>query len=79
MAEPRIARHLPRFQNSDWPAWETLLTDSAGPRISALNIPPGPEGFGTVCSSLLELSRAGAATWRFAAAGETFVQLDLFS
>jgi len=79
MAEPRIARHLPKFQNSDWPAWETLLTDSAGPRISALNIPPGPEGFGTVCSSLLELPRKGDCSWHFAAAGESFVKLNLFS
>jgi hypothetical protein len=78
LGEPRIARHLPKFQGAAWPAWERLLIDGSAPRISALSIPPGPEGFGTVCSSLLELPAEAAPSWRFAAAGDRFAQVGLF-
>lgn len=65
-AEPRIARHLPKFQSTPWDFWGALLADDAPPVDSALSIPPR-NGFGTVCSSLLALPRAGAPSWLFAA------------
>ena len=69
---PRVARHLPRFRSAiaptppDWSTWEPLLADRAGPRDSALTVPPAA-GFGTVCASMLGLPADGMAVWRFAA------------
>jgi len=54
LAEPRIARHLPKFQSTPWDLWPTLLADNTPPPETALNIPP-KNGFGTVCSTLLTL------------------------
>jgi uncharacterized protein with NRDE domain len=65
-AEPRIARHLPKFRAAAWDQWQTLLTDDTGPRTSALNIPAASDGFGTVCASLVALPRDAAPEWRFA-------------
>ncbi len=65
-AEPRIARHLPKFRVAAWDKWPTLLTDDTGPRTSALNIPTASDGFGTVCASLVALPRDAAPEWRFA-------------
>jgi uncharacterized protein with NRDE domain len=62
----RIARHLPKFQDATWGHWPGLLGDASGPWESALNIPPRG-GFGTVCSSVLALPKAGPASWLFAA------------
>lgn len=66
IAEPRIARHLPKFQAQPWELWGELLADRAPPAASALNIPPR-NGFGTVCSSLLALPSGGRPGWLFAA------------
>jgi uncharacterized protein with NRDE domain len=64
-AEPRIARHLPKFQAAVWRDWGALLGDNAPPIASALNIPP-QNGFGTVCAALLALPKGGAPDWLFA-------------
>jgi hypothetical protein len=61
---PRIARHLPKFQQAPWADWPALLADSAAP---ALNFLADGSGFGTVCSSLVELPKDAAASWLFAA------------
>jgi len=66
VAEPRIARHLPKFQASAWDEWGALLADDAPPLESALNIAPR-NGFGTVCASLVALRKDAAPSWLFAA------------
>jgi hypothetical protein len=71
VAMPRIAKHLPRFQAAAFAEWGKLLSDRTGALETTLNIPEH-DGFGTVCSSLLELPRAGNATWQFASAAERF-------
>jgi len=65
-AEPRIARHLPKFRAAAWEDWPSLLADNAPPFASALNIPP-QNGFGTVCAALLELHAGAPPSLRFAA------------
>ena len=71
-AQPRIARHLPRFRNSplpqppDWGAWPSLLADAEGDTASALNIRPRNNKFGTASSALIALGPAGPVL-RFAA------------
>jgi uncharacterized protein with NRDE domain len=64
--EPRIARHLPKFEAAAWEDWGALLADNAPPAASALNIPP-QNGFGTVCAALLALRQDVPPDWRFAA------------
>jgi uncharacterized protein with NRDE domain len=66
VAEPRVARHLPKFQASAWDEWGALLADDAPPLESALNIAPR-NGFGTVCASLVALRKDAAPSWLFAA------------
>lgn len=72
LESPRVARHLPRFAGApaphphDWQAWQDLLADQEGPASEQLNVVPRG-GFGTVCSSLLALSRSGSPVWLFAA------------
>ena len=74
MTIPRIARHLPRFQNTvlprppDWNSWAVLLSDRTLPAGSGLNIPPR-SGFGTTNASLVGLpaSRDEEASWLFSA------------
>jgi len=66
-SEPRIARHLPKFQTAPYESWPTLLADNTPPLASALNIPAPKNGFGTVCSSLLTLPTSGPPTWLFCA------------
>lgn len=63
---PRIAAYLPRFQAAatpdpelgNWHAWRQLLADRAagddGAPAAAMNLDL-PNGFGTVCSSLIAL------------------------
>jgi uncharacterized protein with NRDE domain len=63
---PRIARHLPQFTTADFAQWGDLLADRSPPWESSLNIPER-DGFGTVCSSLLRLSRSEDPQWWFAA------------
>jgi uncharacterized protein with NRDE domain len=65
VSEPRIARHLPKFQSKPWESWPALLADAAPPIVSALNIPPR-NGYGTVCSSLLALQTNAPPAWLFA-------------
>jgi hypothetical protein len=65
IALPRIARHLPKFEAAPFSEWQTLLADSSGPWVSALNIPPR-NGFGTVSASLITLPKSGGPTWLFA-------------
>jgi len=69
---PRVARHLPRFLAADppgpenWQAWGAILSDRAGSAGEQINVVPRA-GFGTICSSLLFLSRGAAPVWLFAA------------
>jgi hypothetical protein len=69
---PRVARHLARFraaappQPGDWSAWQHILVDRTGDPGEQINVVPRG-GFGTVCSSLLAIPRAGPPLWRFAA------------
>lgn len=69
---PRVARHLARFQAAlppepgDWRAWQDILADRSGPPGEQINVVPRA-GFGTVCSSLLALPKAGLPVWLFAA------------
>jgi len=71
LTSPRTARHLPRFEAAappnppDWGGWPDLLSDPEGATAQALNVPP-LGGFGTVCSSLVGLSRGGERHWLFA-------------
>jgi uncharacterized protein with NRDE domain len=66
VAEPRIARHLPKFRAAAWADWGALLEDATPPLVSALNIAP-QNGFGTVCASLIALRKDAAPVWMFAA------------
>jgi uncharacterized protein with NRDE domain len=63
---PRIARHLPKFEAAPAAAWPALLADNTAPDDSALNIPPD-DGFGTVSSAVITLSRTAPPVWLFAA------------
>jgi hypothetical protein len=69
---PRVARHLPRFLAADppgpenWQDWGAILSDRGGTAGEQINVVPRA-GFGTVCSSLLFLSRAALPLWLFAA------------
>ena len=73
---PRVARHLARFRSAappdpdagtsrGWRDWQDILADSAGEPGEQINVAPRG-GFGTVCSSLLSLPRAGRPVWLFA-------------
>jgi hypothetical protein len=70
-ASPRVARHLGRFRSAEppgpagWSAWQEILADRTGPPGEQINVEPRG-GFGTVCSSLLALPRAGGNLWLFA-------------
>ena len=69
---PRVAKHLdsvctaepPRPGN--WEAWQAILSDRTGQPGEQINVMPRG-GFGTVCSSLVALPRAGRWRWLFAA------------
>lgn len=71
---PRIMRHLERFREAavprpetgDWAAWREILADRSGLAGSEINVPER-SGFGTVCSSLAAIPRAGKPIWLFAA------------
>jgi hypothetical protein len=68
---PRVARHLDRFRAEEpnpenWDAWKAILADRTGNPGEQLNVVPRG-GFGTVCSSLVALPRAGRRMWLFAA------------
>ena len=71
LESPRVARHLPRFgaatapDQDDWRDWRTILADRLGDAGEQINVAPRA-GFGTVCSSLLAISGAGAPHWWFA-------------
>jgi hypothetical protein len=74
---PRIARHLPKFEVAAWADWPMLLADSSPP---ALNVAADRSGFATVCSSLVDLPKAGPVSWLFAAgpaARFTFAEIPL--
>jgi hypothetical protein len=63
-----ISAPLPRSPPAppeDWGDWPRLLADRSGEIEAQINITP-QGGFGTVCSSLLAISRAGEIVWRFA-------------
>jgi uncharacterized protein with NRDE domain len=66
LAQPRIARHLPKFEAAAFEDWPKLLADSTGPWESALNIPER-NGFGTVSAAVIALPKDGAARWEFCA------------
>lgn len=71
---PRIVRYLPRFRAAppprpeigDWEEWKKILMDKSGPPGSEINVPERA-GFGTICSSLVAIPRAGPPIWLFAA------------
>ncbi len=63
---PRIARHLPKFEAALAPCWPALLADNSAPTESALNIPP-EDGFATVSSAIITLSKTLPPIWLFAA------------
>lgn len=73
LSSERVARHLPRFRAApppdadEWGAWRTILTDSSGSAAEQINVLPRG-GYGTVCSSLVGLPKAGAPVWLFASA-----------
>ncbi len=65
-ADPRIARHRPRFEAAavpdpgagDWSAWQALLADRGHPDAEpAAAMSLDLEGFGTVCSHLVAIPR----------------------
>ncbi len=72
LANPRVARHLPRFAAAaapcppDWGAWPALLEDDGGRLDEALNVPP-TRGFGTASSALLVAGPPGRRQFLFAA------------
>jgi hypothetical protein len=63
---PRIARHLPKFAAAAAISWPSLLADNAPPVASALNIPPA-DGFATVSSAVITLTKTAPPIWLFAA------------
>jgi hypothetical protein len=69
---PRVAKHLDSFCTAEpptpgnWDAWQAILTDRTGQPGEQINVMPRG-GFGTVCSSLVALPRAGRWRWLFAA------------
>ena len=63
---PRIARHLPKFEAALATCWPALLADNSAPTDSALNIPP-EDGFATVSSAIITLSKTLPPIWLFAA------------
>ncbi len=73
-ADPRIARHHPRFAAAeppappDWRAWPSLLADREGPAGAALNIPES-QSFGTSSASLVAIGAAGETPHLAFAAG----------
>ncbi len=72
VANPRVARHLPRFAVAeppcppDWGAWPALLEDDGGRFEEALNV-PATRGFGTASSALLAAGPPGGRQFLFAA------------
>jgi len=68
---PRVAKHLPRFQDAqppepdDWRAWTAILSDRSGDAGEQIDVVPRA-GFGTVCSSLVALPTDGKPVWLFA-------------
>jgi len=65
LTSPRIGRHLPKFETAPAASWQALLADNTPPPASALNIPPH-DGFGTVSSALITLSKTALPEWLFA-------------
>jgi uncharacterized protein with NRDE domain len=71
LESPRVARHLPRLRAAvapdadDWAAWRAILADGRGGPAEQINVRPRG-GFGTVCTSLVELRATGAVRWLFA-------------
>jgi len=69
---PRVQRHLPRLRaaaapdTDGWAAWRAIIADRTGVAGEQMNVVPR-SGFGTVCSSLVELREDGGASWLFAA------------
>jgi hypothetical protein len=68
---PRVARHLPRLRAAvtpdvdDWSAWRAILADGRGGPAEQINVKPRG-GFGTVCTSLVELRDGMPPRWLFA-------------
>jgi len=75
LASARVRRHLPRFeaaappQPPNWAPWCDILLDPSGPAGSEIHV-PASDGFGTVCSSLLELHAGGETQWLFSDGAE---------
>ena len=80
----RVARHLPRFRAApppdadDWSAWRAIITDRSSAAAEQINVAPR-RGYGTVCSSLLALSKLGPPVWHFTTVPDatTFGSVDL--
>jgi hypothetical protein len=71
LESPRVARHLPRLRAAvtpdvdNWAAWRAILADGRGGPAEQINVQPRG-GFGTVCTSMVELRADGAVHWLFA-------------
>ncbi len=71
LESPRVARHLPRLRAAvtpdadDWGAWRAILADGRGGPAEQINVQPRG-GFGTVCTSLVELHEGTPPRWLFA-------------
>jgi uncharacterized protein with NRDE domain len=61
---PRIARHLPKFEDAAFEDWKRLLADNSPPLASALNI-PATNGFATVSAAVMALPKTGTPAWEF--------------
>jgi hypothetical protein len=61
LANPRTARHLPKFQQApppeppDWKSWPSLLADDGGDWSASLNV-PARQGFGTTSAALIAIA-----------------------
>ncbi len=78
LANPRIARHLPRFQATPFAQWGGLLADRSGARAEQINIAAAEnDGFGTVCASLVCLPHGSVTQHMFAAGPPDVAELRL--
>lgn len=72
LRSPRVQRHLPRLRaaaapdTDGWAAWRAIVADRTGEAGEQMNVVPRG-GFGTVCSSQVELRADGGVSWMFAA------------
>ena len=82
LQSPRVRRHLPRLRaaaapdTDGWATWRAVIADRSGAAGEQMNVVPRG-GFGTVCSSLVELREDGGVSWLFAAGAPDEVGFEL--